>query len=130
IGGLVGAALAKAGVWAALTHGAGGPLNWEGIGKTVLFIFLAPLLGLVIGLAIAVAVAWLFRRATPRRVDKIFRRGQLLSAAFYSLGHGGNDAQKTMGIIFVLLLAFTNANPSVRWEGRYRLTDEALHQLA
>src|SRR5207245_7572379 len=71
----------------------------------IFFIFLAPLLGLVIGLAIAVAVAWLFRRATPRRVDKVFRRGQLLSAAFYSLGHGGNDAQKTMGIIFVLLIA-------------------------
>jgi PiT family inorganic phosphate transporter len=71
----------------------------------VVFIFLAPLLGLVMGLAIAVAVAWLFRRATPRRVDTVFRRGQLLSAAFYSLGHGGNDAQKTMGVIAVLLYA-------------------------
>src|SRR5207245_9249587 len=70
----------------------------------IFFIFLAPLLGLVIGLAVAVAVAWAFRRTAPRRVDKIFRRGQLLSAAFYSLGHGGNDAQKTMGIIFVLLI--------------------------
>jgi len=57
------------------------------------------------GLVIAVAVAWLFRCMAPRRVDKIFRRGQFLSASLYSLGHGGNDAQKTMGIIFVLLIA-------------------------
>ncbi len=96
IGGLIGAGLSTAGT---------GCLRWDGISKTVVFIFLAPLLGLVMGLAIAVAVAWLFRRATPRRVDTLFRRGQLLSAAFYSLGHGGNDAQKTMGIIFVLLIA-------------------------
>jgi PiT family inorganic phosphate transporter len=96
IGGLIGAAWVHAG-WEAL--------KWEGIGKTVLFIVLAPLIGLITGLAIAVAVAWLFRRASPRRVDKVFHRGQLLSAALYSLGHGGNDAQKTMGIIFVLLIA-------------------------
>ncbi len=96
IGGLVGSALVKVGVSA---------LEWDGIGKTVLFIFLAPLIGLCSGLACAVAVSWLFRYATPRRVDKVFRRGQLLSAALYSLGHGGNDAQKTMGIIFVLLIA-------------------------
>jgi inorganic phosphate transporter, PiT family len=120
IGGLIGAGLATAGADC---------LRWDGIRKTVLFIFLAPLLGLVMGLAIAVAVAWLFRRATPRRVDTVFRRGQLLSAAFYSLGHGGNDAQKTMGIIFVLLLAFGNANSSFRWEGRYRLTDASLQKL-
>lgn len=96
IGGLVGAALIQSGI---------GALQWDGIGKTVLFIFVAPMVGLTIGLAIAVAVSWIFRRATPRHVDHIFRRGQLLSAAFYSLGHGGNDAQKTMGIIFVLLIA-------------------------
>ncbi len=96
IGGLVGAGLIEGGFAA---------LRWDGIGKTVAFIVLAPLLGLVTGLALAVAVAWIFRRATPRRVDKLFRRGQLLSAALYSLGHGGNDAQKTMGIIFVLLIA-------------------------
>jgi inorganic phosphate transporter, PiT family len=96
IGGLVGAALIQTGV---------GALQWDGIGKTVLFIFLAPLLGLVTGGFIAVAVAWTFRRATHRQVDKLFRRGQLVSAALYSLGHGGNDAQKTMGIIFVLLIA-------------------------
>ena len=80
-------------------------LRWDGIGKTVLFIVLAPLIGMMTGLLIAVAVAWLFRRASPRRVDKLFRRGQLFSASLYSLGHGGNDAQKTMGIIFVLLIA-------------------------
>jgi PiT family inorganic phosphate transporter len=96
IGGLVGAGLAHTG-WTAL----GG----KGIGKTVAFIVLAPLIGMITGLTIAVLVSWLFRRASPRRVDKLFRRGQLLSASLYSLGHGGNDAQKTMGIIFVLLIA-------------------------
>jgi inorganic phosphate transporter, PiT family len=96
IGGLVGAALISTGVRA---------LEWDGIGKTVLFIFLAPLVGMFFGLVIAVAVSWLFWKAPPRRVDKVFRRGQLLSASLYSLGHGGNDAQKTMGIIFVLLIA-------------------------
>jgi len=80
-------------------------LRWDGIGKTLAFIVLAPLIGMLIGLLIAIAVAWIFRRSGPRRVDKTFRRGQLFSAAFYSLGHGGNDAQKTMGIIFILLVA-------------------------
>jgi inorganic phosphate transporter, PiT family len=96
IGGLVGAGLVQAGATC---------LRWGGLGKTVLFIFLAPLLGLVTGLAIAVAVTWMVWRSSPRRVDKTFRRGQLVSAALYSLGHGGNDAQKTMGVIFVLLIA-------------------------
>jgi PiT family inorganic phosphate transporter len=96
IGGMVGAALVNTGF---------GALRWDGLGKTVLFIVLAPLIGMAIGMAIAVAVAWVFRRSSPRRVDKAFRRGQLASAAFYSLGHGGNDAQKTMGIILVLLIA-------------------------
>jgi PiT family inorganic phosphate transporter len=96
IGGLVGAALINTGFAA---------LQWWGIIKTVLFIFLAPLIGMVLGLSIAVAVSWIFRRATPRKVDGIFRKGQLFSAALYSLGHGGNDAQKTMGIIFLLLIA-------------------------
>lgn len=96
IGGLVGAGLVKSGV---------GSLLWSGIGKVVLFIVLAPLIGLVTGLGIATIVYWVFRHSTPRRVDKFFRRGQLFSAALYSLGHGGNDAQKTMGIIFLLLIA-------------------------
>src|SRR5205085_8239069 len=73
--------------------------------KTVLFIFVAPLVGFLIGLAIAMLVFWIFRNSSPRRVDSLFRRGQLLSAALFSLGHGGNDAQKTMGIIWVLLIA-------------------------
>ncbi len=80
-------------------------LEWEGIGKTLLFVFLSPLVGALIGVLITVAVLRLFHKSTPLRVDTLFRRGQLLSAAFYSLGHGGNDAQKTMGIIFVLLIA-------------------------
>jgi PiT family inorganic phosphate transporter len=96
IGGMVGAALISVGDSA---------LAWEGIQKTVLFIFLAPLIGFLIGSLIAIAVAWIFRSASPRNVDSWFRRGQLAPAAFYSLGHGGNDAQKTMGIIFILLIA-------------------------
>src|SRR5205823_6845941 len=74
------------------------------LGKTLVFILLSPLLGCLVGIAITVAVAWTFRRTSPRKVDRLFRRGQLLSAALYSLGHGGNDAQKTMGIIFLLLI--------------------------
>ncbi|MCC6526178.1 MAG: inorganic phosphate transporter [Polyangiaceae bacterium] len=96
VGGLVGAGLSKAGA---------GALVWGGITKTVIFIALAPLIGLVLGFVNMVAIAWIFRRWTPVRVDKLFRKGQLLSAALYSLGHGGNDAQKTAGIIFTLLVA-------------------------
>jgi PiT family inorganic phosphate transporter len=96
IGGIVGATMAKAGV---------GPLIGSGIGKTVLFIVLSPLLGMLLGSMMMVLVAWVFRRATPRRVDRWFRRLQLVSAAAYSLGHGGNDAQKTIGIIWLLLIA-------------------------
>jgi inorganic phosphate transporter, PiT family len=80
-------------------------LQWEGIGKVAAFVVLSPLIGGLLGAIIAFIVIWLFHRASPSRVDRVFRRGQLLSAAFYSLGHGGNDAQKTMGIIFVLLIA-------------------------
>jgi PiT family inorganic phosphate transporter len=101
IGGMVGAALAKA----ASLDEFQDPLQWYGIGKTVLFIFLAPIIGALTGWVITLVVTWLFHRATPLHVDHIFRRGQLVSAALYSLGHGGNDAQKTMGIIFVLLIA-------------------------
>jgi PiT family inorganic phosphate transporter len=96
IGGLVGAALAKSGT---------GSLVWLGIGKTVAFIFISPLLGFMLGGIILVAVSWLFNKSTPSRVDRWFRRLQLVSASFYSLGHGGNDAQKTMGIIWMLLIA-------------------------
>ena len=96
IGGLVGAALAKSGPDALIT---------SGVLKTVAFIFVSPLLGFILGTLLMVAVSWLFFRTTPRKVDKWFRRLQLLSAGLYSLGHGGNDAQKTIGIIWMLLIA-------------------------
>ena len=102
IGGLVGAGLAYAG-W--------GSLVWWGILKTCVFIVIAPMVGLVMGLAIITGVYWIFRNARPRSVDSVFRRGQLLSAALYSLGHGGNDAQKTMGIILLLLMTAVNQAP-------------------
>ena len=96
VGGLVGAALAKSGP---------GALVWAGVGKIVAFIFIAPLLGFFIGGFLMIAVSWLCNRTTPRKVDRLFRRLQLVSAAAYSLGHGGNDAQKTIGIIWMLLIA-------------------------
>ncbi len=96
IGGFAGAALAKAG-WGALIP--------SGLLKIAVFIVLAPVIGMVLGFALMVATLWIFRRARPSRVDKLFRRLQLISAAFYSLGHGTNDAQKTMGIIAILLFS-------------------------
>jgi PiT family inorganic phosphate transporter len=96
IGGLVGAAVAKAGTWALIP---------AGLIKTIAFILVAPLLGMVFGALLMLLVAWLFVRATPSRVDRWFRRMQLVSASLYSLGHGGNDAQKTAGIIWMLLIA-------------------------
>ncbi len=96
IGGLVGAAVAKGGM---------GTLIWSGLGKTLLFIVVAPVLGFVLGGFLMVAISWLCNSMAPRKVDKVFRRLQLLSAAAYSIGHGGNDAQKTIGIIWMLLLA-------------------------
>jgi PiT family inorganic phosphate transporter len=101
IGGIVGATLAKAG---------GGPLVAAGVVKTVVFIFVSPLLGFLLGSLTMVAVAWLFRRVSPLRVDNHFRRLQLVSAGLYSLGHGGNDAQKTIGIIWLLLIAAGHAS--------------------
>jgi PiT family inorganic phosphate transporter len=94
IGGLVGAGLAKAGISAVV---------WSGVGKTVAAIFLSPGLGLILALALMLLVSWIFVRLTPYGVDNIFRRVQFVSASLYALGHGGNDAQKTMGIIAVLL---------------------------
>ena len=96
IGGIVGAVIAKAGA---------GALIASGIWKTVAFIFVSPVLGFLLGSLMMVLVAWIFRRASPNRVDKWFRRLQLVSAGAYSLGHGGNDAQKTIGIIWLLLIA-------------------------
>jgi len=96
IGGMMGAALIKAGVNA---------LVWKGILKTVTFIFVSPSLGLILGFTLGIVVYWIFRKSAPWKVDHIFRKGQLASAALYSLGHGGNDAQKTMGIIASLLFS-------------------------
>jgi len=112
IGGLAGASIAKAG-WQVLVREP--KLQWPIIGvipglgakwmSTLIFIVLAPLIGLIIGLGLMVAASWIFHRRAPRTVDKLFRKLQLLSAAAYSLGHGGNDAQKTMGIMAGALLA-------------------------
>jgi PiT family inorganic phosphate transporter len=96
VGGLAGAALVHAGPKALVV---------AGLVKIGIFIFVAPVLGLVMGFGLMLATYWSLRRASPSRVGKTFRRLQLVSAAAYSLGHGGNDAQKTMGIIFVVLLA-------------------------
>jgi len=95
IGGYAGAAVANAGLAAILPNG------WT---KTLVYIVLAPLIGMVLAFVITVATYWIFRRSSPRRVDRLFRKLQLLSAAAYSLGHGTNDAQKTMGIIAGLLV--------------------------
>ena len=96
VGGLVGAAVSKAGFDGLIT---------AGVLKIVAFIFVAPFLGFVMGGLLMVIVSWICRNMAPRKVDKHFRRFQLLSAAAYSLGHGGNDAQKTIGIIWMLLIA-------------------------
>jgi len=96
IGGMIGAAFVKAG---------SGALVMPGILKVILFIFIAPCVGLFLGFFFGFLVHWIFRKSTPRKVDSFFRRGQLVSAALYSMGHGGNDAQKTMGIIASLLFS-------------------------
>jgi PiT family inorganic phosphate transporter len=96
IGGIVGATIAKAG---------SGPLIASGLIKTVAFIFVSPLMGFLLGAMSLVAVSWICRKWSPLHVDNVFRRLQLISAGMYSLGHGGNDAQKTIGIIWLLLIA-------------------------
>ncbi len=96
IGGIVGSVIAKAGTSALLL---------QGVMKTVVFIFVSPLLGFLLGSLMMLLVSWVFVRTTPSHVDKWFRRLQLVSAGAYSLGHGGNDAQKTIGIIWMLLIA-------------------------
>ena len=102
IGGFAGAGVAHAGF---------DVLNWDKILITVEFIPLAPLIGLVTAVALMIAVAWIFRTWRPASVDSLFRKGQFVSAALYSLGHGGNDAQKTMGIIVALLIAAGSLAP-------------------
>jgi inorganic phosphate transporter, PiT family len=101
IGGIVGAVIAKSGASSLIA---------AGVFKIVAFIFISPFLGFVLGSLMMVAVAWVCRRAKPSQTDRWFRRLQLVSAAAYSLGHGGNDAQKTAGIIWLLLIAATSAN--------------------
>ena len=96
IGGLIGAAIAKAGP---------GSLITSGVVKVVSFILISPLLGMVLGSLMMILVSWIFRRSTPRRVDSWSRKLQLISASAYALGHGGNDAQKTIGIIWMLLIS-------------------------
>ena len=102
IGGVVGAAVAKGGI---------GTLIASGLVKIAFAIVLSPILGFALGAALMVLVSWICARTTPRRVDRWFRRLQLVSAALYSLGHGGNDAQKTMGIIWMLLIAASVMGP-------------------
>jgi len=108
IGGLIGAVLPPAGLE---------PLLWPGILKTAAFILVAPLLGMTLGALLMLLVSWICFRQPPRRVDRWFRRLQLVSSAAYSLGHGGNDAQKTMGIIWLLLIAngITTADRLPAW---------------
>jgi PiT family inorganic phosphate transporter len=96
IGGYAGAAVAKVGMVALI------PSGWT---KTLIFIVLAPMIGLILAFTLMTAIMWIFRNFAPSKVDRHFRRLQLLSAAAYSLGHGGNDAQKTMGIIAGALFA-------------------------
>jgi len=96
IGGIVGASVAKAGTWSLIP---------AGILKVIAFIFISPMLGFVIGSLLYLAISWIFVRSTPSRVDRLFRKLQLVSSSMYSLGHGGNDAQKTIGIIWMLLVA-------------------------
>jgi PiT family inorganic phosphate transporter len=105
IGGFAGAGVAHAGF---------DVLNWDKILLTVGFIPLAPLIGLVAAVILMIAVAWIFRRWSPASVDGFFRKGQFVSAALYSLGHGGNDAQKTMGIIVALLVAAGSLSPDTQ----------------
>ena len=102
IGGLAGAAVAKGGVQTLVA---------VGFLKTVAAIVLSPALGLVLGAALMIIVSWICARTTPRRVDRWFRRLQFVSASLYSLGHGGNDAQKTMGIVWMLLIAADVTGP-------------------
>jgi len=96
LGGLIGAAIAKSGPSSLIT---------SGVVKVVAFIFISPLLGMVLGSLMMILVSWIFRRSTPRKVDSWSRRLQLISASAYALGHGGNDAQKTIGIIWMLLIS-------------------------
>jgi PiT family inorganic phosphate transporter len=99
---MIGAAIAKAGTQSLLL---------PGILKVLAFIVISPVLGLTLGALLMVAVSWIFFRSSARRVDRWFRRLQLVSSALYSIGHGSNDAQKTMGIIWLLLISAKVTTP-------------------
>jgi len=106
VGGLVGATVAKTGSFA--------PVIWSGFGKILLFIVLSPLLGFLLGGLLMVLVAWLFRNHSPRQVGKWFNYTQVVASGAYSLTHGGNDAQKTIGIIWLLLISAGVATTDVK----------------
>ena len=106
VGGLVGATVVKAG---GLT-----PIVWSGFGKILIFIIISPLVGFLIGGLLMVLVAWVFRNRSPYQAGKWFKSGQLFAAAAYSLGHGGNDAQKTIGIVWLLLITAGASTTDVR----------------
>ncbi len=118
IGGMVGATIAKAGT---------APLLAPGLLKIMAFIVISPSLGFLFGSLLMLGVGWAFFRFSQRRVDKYFRRLQLVSAALYSLGHGGNDAQKTAGIIWLLLMAATLSNPELVPKWMQASTDHLPH---
>ena len=104
VGGLVGATMIKA--------GSAAPLLWGGFGKILIFIVISPFVGFMLGGLLMVLAAWAFRNRSPQQASKWFKNAQLLAAAAYSLGHGGNDAQKTIGIIWMLLIATGYTSPS------------------
>ena len=98
---------------AGIAHAGTDVINWTKLAETATFIPVAPLIGFGLAFLLMVIVYWIFRRWTPKKVDNIFRKGQILSAALYSLGHGGNDAQKTMGVIVAVLLAAGIFQPDI-----------------
>ncbi|OYU27778.1 MAG: anion permease [Burkholderiales bacterium PBB2] len=105
VGGLIGATMIKA--------GSGAPIVWSGFGKILAFIIISPFVGFMLGGLLMVAVAWAFRNRSPHQASKWFKNAQLVAAAAYSLGHGGNDAQKTIGIIWLLLISAGAATTDV-----------------
>ncbi|MEI7500933.1 MAG: inorganic phosphate transporter [Bacteroidota bacterium] len=105
IGGLVGAGMAYKGL---------SIIHWSKVAQTATFIPVAPLIGVILGFGFMLGLIWIFHKMSPKKVDNVFRRGQILSAALYSLGHGGNDAQKTMGVIVALLIAAGIFTPDVK----------------
>jgi PiT family inorganic phosphate transporter len=105
VGGLIGATMIKA--------GSGAPIVWSGFGKILAFIIISPFVGFMLGGLLMVAVAWAFRNRSPHQAGRWFKNAQLVAAAAYSLGHGGNDAQKTIGIIWLLLISAGAATTDV-----------------